>query len=70
MAPVGAALRKNSEFEVRVCVAAPHWQMLDQVLELFNVNPKLDLDLMKPGQDLTDITCKVLVEMRQELRQW
>lgn len=48
------------QFESRVCVTAQHRQMLDQVLELFEMHPNYDLDIMKPGQDLTDVTCNVL----------
>ncbi|GAM11023.1 UDP-N-acetylglucosamine 2-epimerase [Geobacter sp. OR-1] len=70
MAPVVAALKAISLFETSVCVTAQHRQMLDHVLELFGIVPDFDLDLMKPGQDLTDITSNVLLGMRQVLRQW
>src|SRR6185369_4940091 len=61
MAPVIKELQKHPEqFVVRVCVTAQHRQMLDQVLELFEIVPDYDLDIMKPGQSLTDVTCNVL----------
>lgn len=61
MAPVVKELEKHSEvFDTRVCVTAQHRQMLDQVLDLFDITPHYDLDIMKPGQSLTDVTCNVL----------
>ena len=54
----------------RTLATAQHRQMLDQVLDLFEIRPGFDLDLMKPGQDLTDITSNVLVGMRGVLREW
>lgn len=61
MAPVVKELAKYSTlFDSRVCVTAQHRQMLDQVLELFAIQPEFDLDIMKPGQSLTDVTCNVL----------
>jgi UDP-N-acetylglucosamine 2-epimerase (non-hydrolysing) len=60
MAPVVNALACADGIEARVCVTAQHREMLDQVLELFDIVPDYDLDLMKPGQDLTDITTNVL----------
>jgi UDP-N-acetylglucosamine 2-epimerase (non-hydrolysing) len=61
MAPVIIELQKHPEqFTVQICVTAQHRQMLDQVLELFAIVPDFDLDIMKPGQNLTDVTCNVL----------
>jgi UDP-N-acetylglucosamine 2-epimerase (non-hydrolysing) len=61
MSPVLSELSKYpTSFESRVCVTAQHRQMLDQVLNLFNINPDYDLDIMGSAQSLTDITCKVL----------
>lgn len=61
MAPVVQALANHpDDFQSRVCVTAQHRQMLDQVLDLFAIAPDYDLNIMKPGQDLTDITCNVL----------
>jgi len=61
MAPVIKELQKYPEqFTVQVCVTAQHRQMLDQVLELFKIVPDFDLNIMKPGQNLIDVTCNVL----------
>ncbi len=61
MAPVIKELKKRPDsFDSMVCVTAQHRQMLDQVLSLFGIRPDYDLDIMKPGQDLFDITCNVL----------
>lgn len=70
MAPVINALQHETAFETKVCVTAQHRQMLDQVLNLFAIIPDYDLNLMQPGQDLTDITVRVLHGMRDVLRQW
>ena len=56
--------QKHAEFEVKVCVTAQHRQMLDQVLEFFEIKPDFDLNLMKQAQDLYDITSGVLLGMR------
>ena len=64
MAPVVKALRACPDVEAQVCVTAQHRQMLDQVLRLFDIRPEHDLNLMKPGQDLTDITANILLAMR------
>ncbi len=69
MAPLAKAFQQDSEhFETRVCVTAQHRQMLDQVLEVFHITPDYDLDIMAPGQDLYDITAKVLLGLRDVLR--
>ncbi|MEB3187440.1 MAG: UDP-N-acetylglucosamine 2-epimerase (non-hydrolyzing) [bacterium] len=60
MAPVVLALREDPDFDLKVCVTAQHRQMLDQVLDLFGIVPDADLDLMRPGQTLADITSRVL----------
>ncbi len=70
MAPVFGALASDKKFETRLCVTAQHRQMLDQVLDLFGLRPDFDLDLMKPGQDLTDITSNVLLGLRGVFREW
>lgn len=70
MAPVVSALGRSIEIESKVCVTAQHRQMLDQVLELFRLEPDFDLDLMKPDQDLTDITIVVLMGLKTVLRAW
>lgn len=60
MAPLVLELKKIKELNVEVCVTAQHREMLDQVLDLFELVPDYDLDLMQPGQDLYDITTKAL----------
>lgn len=70
MAPLVKRMRAEFPGEVRVCVTAQHRQMLDQVLNLFGIVPDYDLDLMKPGQDLTDITVNVLSGMRDVLAEY
>lgn len=60
MAPLVKELEKRSEIESIVCVTAQHREMLDQVLDTFNINPDYDLDIMKQGQSLSDITSRVL----------
>jgi len=61
MAPVVKALAAYpSHFDSRICVTAQHREMLDQVLDLFEIVPAYDLDIMKPGQSLTDVTSNVL----------
>ncbi len=70
MAPVVKIFQESSFVNLRTCVTAQHRQMLDQVLELFAINPDYDLDLMKQNQDLTDITNGVLKGIRDILRSW
>jgi UDP-N-acetylglucosamine 2-epimerase (non-hydrolysing) len=68
MAPVINALANASGIKSEVCVTAQHRQMLDQVLDLFCINPDHDLNIMKPGQDLTDITSNILLGLRDILK--
>ena len=67
MAPVVSELSKV--LDVTVCVTAQHREMLDQVLDLFEITPDYDLVLMQPGQDLFDLTCNVLNGMRRVLNE-
>lgn len=60
--------KKPEEFETIVCVTGQHREMLDQVLRIFEVQPDYDLNIMKQGQDLYDVTARVLVGMRDVLR--
>lgn len=70
MAPLYHALKAYPEqFETQVCVTAQHRQMLDQVLRVFEITPDIDLNLMKAGQDLYDVTASVLLGMRDVLRE-
>ncbi|MGB1110917.1 MAG: non-hydrolyzing UDP-N-acetylglucosamine 2-epimerase [Gammaproteobacteria bacterium] len=67
MAPVVEALYRSERHECLVCVTAQHREMLDQVLELFEIEPDFDLNIMAPGQNLTDITTAVLRGMEKVL---
>ncbi len=68
MAPLVKAFENRSnDFELKVCVTAQHREMLDQVLDLFEITPSYDLDIMKPGQDLYDVTSNVLLGMKKVL---
>jgi len=65
MAPLVKTLQSNGYlFETKVCVTAQHREMLDQVLEVFEIEPDFDLNIMKPGQDLFDITAGVLIGLK------
>jgi UDP-N-acetylglucosamine 2-epimerase (non-hydrolysing) len=70
MAPVVGALQKNNLFDARVCVTAQHREMLDQVLQLFNIHPEYDLNIMKSGQGLTHITSEVLFRLEPVLQEF
>ena len=59
MAPVVDLFRAEPNIDARVCVTGQHREMLDQVLALFNITPDYDLNIMKPGQDLTDEKAEV-----------
>ncbi|NIM40908.1 MAG: UDP-N-acetylglucosamine 2-epimerase (non-hydrolyzing) [Hydrogenophaga sp.] len=69
MAPVVRALQRVPGIESHVCVTGQHRQMLDQVLTLFDIRPEHDLNIMRPGQDLTDVTSNILLGLREVLRQ-
>lgn len=69
MCPLVKEFQKNTvNFEVIVCVTAQHREMLDQVLHLFDIKPDYDLNIMKPGQDLYDITSRVLLGLRDVMK--
>jgi UDP-N-acetylglucosamine 2-epimerase (non-hydrolysing) len=69
MAPLVKELQKqSSEFETVVCVTGQHREMLDQVLRIFDIHPDYDLNIMKQGQDLYDVTSRVLLGMREVLK--
>lgn len=70
MAPLVKALAADDYFEAKVVVTAQHREMLDQVLELFEIKPDYDLNLMKAGQDLYDITAGVLLGLRDVLKEF
>lgn len=68
MAPLVKEFKKNNvDFETRVCVTAQHREMLDQVLEFFEIVPDYDLDLMKPNQNLYTLTANIIVELKSVL---
>lgn len=67
MAPLVMMLQADDRFESKLCVTAQHREMLDQVLELFTLTPDYDLNLMKSGQDLTDVTTGILTGIKSVL---
>ena len=69
MAPLVKELEKREEIENIVCVTAQHREMLDQVLETFNIKPDYDLDIMKQGQTLSEITTRVLTGLEDVIKE-
>lgn len=67
MAPLVLALEQDARFEAKVCVTAQHREMLDQVLDLFDIQPDFDLDIMSPGQSLFEITARILQGLKSVL---
>ena len=67
MAPLVKQLEKETLIQSKVCVTAQHREMLDQVLDMFDITPDYDLNIMKPGQDLFDVTANVLLGMKDVL---
>lgn len=70
MAPLAIKLAADPRFDARVCVTGQHRQMLDQVLALFKLQPQYDLDIMRQGQDLTDVTTAILQRLRPVLAEF
>jgi len=70
MAPLVKAFEQDEDIDSKVCVTAQHREMLDQVLEMFDITPDYDLNLMKQGQDLYDITTRVLLGLRDVLKDY
>lgn len=70
MAPLVLALAADERFEAKVCVTGQHREMLDQVLGLFSITPDYDLKIMKPGQDLTDVTTAILQGLKAVLTEF
>jgi UDP-N-acetylglucosamine 2-epimerase (non-hydrolysing) len=70
MAPVVLALQAHPGIDASLCVTAQHRGMLDQVLALFNLVPNVDLDLMRPNQQLSDLTVRVLQALPPVLAQY
>jgi UDP-N-acetylglucosamine 2-epimerase (non-hydrolysing) len=70
MAPLVHALAADERFDAKVCVTAQHREMLDQVLELFEIVPDYDLNLMKAGQTLPEVTSRILLELTPVLKEF
>jgi UDP-N-acetylglucosamine 2-epimerase (non-hydrolysing) len=70
MAPLVHALVADDRFEAKCCVTAQHREMLDQVLELFDITPDFDLNLMKAGQTLNDVTARIVQELKPVLQEF
>ena len=69
MAPLVKEFQKHPEvFDTRVCVTAQHREMLDQVLDFFEIKPDYDLDLMKPGQNLYGLTATIIESLKANSR--
>lgn len=68
MAPLVHALAVDERFDAKCCVTAQHREMLDQVLELFEIKPDYDLNIMKVGQSLNDVTARILLEIKPVLQ--
>ncbi|GDG36311.1 UDP-N-acetyl glucosamine-2-epimerase [Escherichia coli] len=70
MAPLVNEISNNKALELRVCVTGQHREMLDQVLEIFQIKPDYDLNLMKSGQSLNDITSSILINIKCILQEY
>ena len=70
MAPLALQLAADERFDAKVCVTGQHREMLDQVLSLFELKPDYDLNIMKPGQDLTDVTAGILTSLKPVLAEF
>ena len=70
MAPLITSLKENDKFNLKVCVTAQHREMLDQVLNIFGIIPDYDLNIMKPDQDLFDITSEILRDLKKVLKEF
>lgn len=68
MAPLYFVLKADKRFDVKLCVTSQHREMLDQTLKFFDIQPDIDLDVMRHNQDLFDITCNILAKMRDVLK--
>lgn len=70
MAPLVHKLKEDQRFEAKCCVTGQHREMLDQVLELFSIKPDFDLNIMKSGQTLNDVTARILIELKDVLQEF
>ena len=69
MAPLVQIFLKNKNFDTKVCVTAQHREMLDQVLDFFEIIPDFDLDLMRPNQNLYSLTATIIENMKSVLEE-
>ena len=69
MAPLIKETGQSRSLGIEICVTGQHREMLDQVLKLFDICPDYDLNIMQPGQDLYDITSRILINLRDILQQ-
>ena len=69
MAPLIKETGQSRSLGIGICVTGQHREMLDQVLKLFDICPDYDLNIMQPGQDLYDITSRILINLRDVLQQ-
>ena len=69
MAPLIKETGQSRSLGIEICVTGQHREMLDQVLKLFDICPDYDLNIMQPGQDLYDITSRILINLRDVLQQ-
>lgn len=70
MAPLVKAFKKEDSFQTKVCVTAQHREMLDQVLDFFEISPDFDLNLMRPNQNLYTITADIIVKLKSVLEEF
>ena len=70
LAPVILELKKQKEFEINICVTAQHRQMLDQVLEVFEINPDIDLGLMRKNQSLSELSERTLIALDKYYKEY
>ena len=68
MAPIILALKRSLKFEVRILATAQHRGLLDQVMKVFNIEPDIDLDIMRPNQSLTVLTSRLLLDLDEVMR--
>ena len=69
MAPLCQKFQIEESFKTIVCVTAQHREMMDQVLEVFDLKPDIDLNIMKKDQDLFDVTSSILLKMKEVIQQ-
>ncbi len=70
MAPLVKEFKKDKSFNTKVCVTAQHREMLDQVLDFFEITPDYDLNLMKPGQNLYGLTAAIITGLQPVLEEF